>query len=126
MTVTPSAAPAKKDNTGIIAGVVVAVVVVLAAVGVGAFFVLRKRRAKRAMEDGGIMTHEGKKYSEMPNSDVRGEGSPAVARRKEVSDARIQGDAELDGGQRYEIQDHYGHEPAQERGPAMRHELGTS
>ena len=124
---TPSPAPAKKDNTGVIAGVVVAVVVVLAAVGIGAFLMLRKRRRPRRAEgNGGTISYEGKKYSEMPNSEAGAGGNPAADGRRDLSDARIQGDAELDGGQRYEIQDHTAHELARERAPVIRHELGAS
>ena len=127
VTVTPSPAPAKKDNTGVIAGVVVAVVVVLAAVGIGAFIVLRKRRRERhAREHGGIISYEGKKYSEMPHSEAGSGGNLVADGRRDASDTRIQEDAELDGAQRYEIQDQPAQELARERGPVIRHELGAS
>ncbi|KAG6989931.1 vanadium chloroperoxidase [Physcia stellaris] len=121
VTVTPSPIPGKKENTGVIAVVVVAVLVVLAAVGIGAFFLLRKRR--RARRAGGTISYEGKKYSEMPNGEAGGGGDSLAEGRRDVSGARIQGDAELDGDQRYEIQDHTA---ARERGPVIRHELGAS
>ena len=102
----------KSDHAGVIAGSVIAVIVVLAAGGVGAWMVIRKRRARDAGSQGRSFRKAGIKYAEMPESEL---GS--MDGRRAVTDARIKEDVELDAGQRHEMLD--------EHTPAVRHELGT-
>ena len=102
----------KSDHAGVIAGSVVAVVVVLAAGGVGAWIVLRKRRARNAGSQGLGLWKTGKPYSEMPDSELT-----SIDGRRVVTETRVQGNIELDSGQRHEMPD--------EQAPAVRHELGT-
>ena len=110
---TSAPTPKKSDHAGVIAGSVIAVVVVLAAGGVGAWMVIRKRRRERDAGSQGLgLRKAGMKYAEMPESELN-----SMDGRRAVTDARIKEDVELDAGQRHEILD--------EHTAAVRHELGT-
>ena len=122
----------KSDHAGVIAGSVVAGVVVLAAGGVGAWIVLRKRkRARDAGSQGLGFRKAGMKYSEMPDSELDSldgrketdararENSEPVSLdgRTEEANARVQQNVELDSRQRHEMLD--------DNTPVVRHELAT-
>lgn len=117
--VTVTSAPTKKDSdhAGVIAGSVIAVVVVLAAGGVGAWIVLRKR--KRARDAGLRQGKAGMKYSEMPDSELESMDGrrEATDARGEVTDARAPDTVELDSRPRHEMLD--------DHTSAIRHELGN-
>ncbi|KAG6995596.1 hypothetical protein G7Y79_00044g080670 [Physcia stellaris] len=111
--VSVTSAPTKKKSVpaGVIAGSVIAVAVVLAAGGVGAWIVLYKRR--RARHAGPQAIGEiGKKYSEMPDSELA-----SIDPRGEETDTRVPENVELDSGQRHEMLD--------DQTSVVRHELGT-
>ena len=117
--VTVTSAPTKKDSdrAGVIAGSVIAVVVVLAAGGVGAWMVLRKRR--RARDAGLRQGKAGMKYSEMPDSELESMDGrrEATDARGEVTDTRAPENVELDSRPRHEMPD--------DHTSAIRHELGN-
>ena len=113
--VSVTSTPTKKKSVpaGVIAGSVIAVVVVLAAGGVGAWIVLRKRRkARHAGPQGLAIGKTGKKYSEMPDSELA-----SIDPRGGETNTRGPENVELDSGQRHEMLD--------DQTPVIRHELAT-
>lgn len=123
LTVTSAPAKKKRNYAGLIAGVVIAAVVVLAGIAIGAFITLRKRKRVRQAVAQGDSMRKRMNYSEMPNNQLGGSIGAGMGRDAPTSDGRIQGNVELDGDQRHEIQDEHMHTLGQE--PMVRHELGS-
>ena len=124
MTVTATPDKTKEVHAGVIAGAVVAGVIIISIPIAWAILVHWRRGRTRqgvALKGHGAEAVAGKKYSELANSPtIPFSLSPT---KDGTPDARFQGNAQLSGGERWDASPAHRHELGQAL--AIRHELGT-